>query len=734
MSDHPSIPNGNNYSGYFVEKSISELVLGFINKRKDKTALNIFFGITVLIGADIIKTISIDLVKEQKKQITNEILNITKHFNIFSPIKYSFQFIFNCFNKISYQFNMLFADKKNNFIFCDVTDELFYNLEITNLFLSNLMKYFTDNKNCCKFKKTEDQNLKLKKNKIYNNVIYSNITIPYENTVIKICNNIIFDSEIIKCENGMCIFEELMETYIDLLDDTQISTIILERISDETNLIMFKIQHHVVIYIKKISQTENNMKNFIEKMCYDKYKNIIEDNNNTTYIKKIIICANIISKYMMDYIDYSILNKIVKNEYELEFITIICKKYNLPYVFQQINTISGVNLSDHVNNYILNRKEIIIKRLIKESEKKHSNSTDTTIQLKIKTNSEKGLKINSTVVNQVIKKFINQINNQSFVFDNKNKIKMYIANVETKELKEIKPNPAHIIYFNKKKQLLKDNKDITNEQIIQLLGIEPEKELEEKKNEKEIKIDYLNERYTNFSNLYLSDSQDERLKNLLNSFQMDKERLEELGISNKLCLLLHGEPGTGKTTTIVTTASYFNRDIFYISLNNISNTELKMIFDYVNGQHTNQGIIVLEDFDTMTKIVEKRTDLNKTKTTINLFDESDDKLTLSFFLNILDGILTSNNSIVIMTTNHLDKIDPAIYREGRVDSLIEMKKSDYTQIKKMFKSFILRDIDPTVLERIIEYEYKPVTIIGRLRQYIKLTNLTDAEIMEPFIT
>ena len=301
-------------------------------------------------------------------------------------------------------------------------------------------------------------------------------------------------------------------------------------------------------------------------------------------------------------------------------------------------------------------------------------------------------------------------------------------------VKITKPNPKYENYFEEKKKLLDGDKNCSNEKILQLLGIEPEKELEEESVEKEVVVTYTNEKYTNFTNLYLSESQDDRLKTLLNSFNVDKERLEELGIPNKLCLLLYGEPGTGKTTTIITTASYFGRDIFYVSLKNISNGDLKMIFDYVNEKHSNQGIIVLEDFDAMTNVVSKRTMNNNQEDLTTLLDNLDSDLTLDFFLNVLDGTLTSNNSIVIMTTNHLDKIDPAIYRAGRVDFLIEMKKSDHTQIKKMFKRFISRDIDKKILSQIEEFKYEPAKIIYRLKEFIKKIDSTDEEILGPFIT
>lgn len=191
MSAQSTVSNGiiNNYSGYFVEKSISEIVMGFINDRKDKTLSNIFFGITILIGADVIKTIALDLVKEQKKQITDEILDITKHLNLFYPIKYSFGLISNSLSIISSQFKRLHV-KKNIYISDNFPNEIYFNLDAPNIFLSNLIKYILDEKNCCTYEEIEDTNLKFEKNNIFSNITYSNIKIPYKNITIKIYNNI----------------------------------------------------------------------------------------------------------------------------------------------------------------------------------------------------------------------------------------------------------------------------------------------------------------------------------------------------------------------------------------------------------------------------------------------------------------------------------------------------------------------------------------------------------------
>ena len=47
--------------------------------------------------------------------------------------------------------------------------------------------------------------------------------------------------------------------------------------------------------------------------------------------------------------------------------------------------------------------------------------------------------------------------------------------------------------------------------------------------------------------------------------------------------------------------------------------------------------------------------------------ESPDRLTLAGVLNALDGIVDAPGRVIIMTTNHPEKLDPALIRPGRVD-------------------------------------------------------------------
>ncbi len=50
------------------------------------------------------------------------------------------------------------------------------------------------------------------------------------------------------------------------------------------------------------------------------------------------------------------------------------------------------------------------------------------------------------------------------------------------------------------------------------------------------------------------------------------------------------------------------------------------------------------------------------------------KINLSHLLEILDGYCYFKNCVVILTTNHVEKLDPAIIREGRIDMKFEFKK------------------------------------------------------------
>ena len=76
-------------------------------------------------------------------------------------------------------------------------------------------------------------------------------------------------------------------------------------------------------------------------------------------------------------------------------------------------------------------------------------------------------------------------------------------------------------------------------------------------------------------------------------------------------------------------------------------------------------------------------------------------LTFSGFLNALDGVRSLDGTIVIMTTNHRDKLDPALIRPGRCDLQIEFNLASETQMLGMFKKFY-----PDKQQEAIEFSHK----------------------------
>lgn len=186
---------------------------------------------------------------------------------------------------------------------------------------------------------------------------------------------------------------------------------------------------------------------------------------------------------------------------------------------------------------------------------------------------------------------------------------------------------------------------------------------------------------------------------------------EERGVPHTLGLLLYGPPGTGKTSTIKAIAKYTNRHIFNLSLRKTTTkTQLNNLFltDNVhtveNGENkiynipVNQRIYILEDVDCLSDVFISRDILKQMKLEQMKHGnpnqelkkepvEHDDALNLSYLLNLLDGILEVPGRLLIMTSNHPEKLDPALLRPGRMDLVIKFGKCHRDTIDEMFRFF-----------------------------------------------
>lgn len=159
------------------------------------------------------------------------------------------------------------------------------------------------------------------------------------------------------------------------------------------------------------------------------------------------------------------------------------------------------------------------------------------------------------------------------------------------------------------------------------------------------------------------------------AFIQDKEWYLKMGISYKLGIVLHGEPGTGKTSLVKAMATELNRSLYILNIGLLSDAS----FTNAVRSIPKGSILSLEDID-CAKTTGNRTS-KETKSKKNATDEIFG-LSLSTFLNVLDGVIPLNDVIVVMSTNHIDKIDPAILRKGRTDFSIEIKPLDSDAVSR----------------------------------------------------
>lgn len=315
-----------------------------------------------------------------------------------------------------------------------------------------------------------------------------------------------------------------------------------------------------------------------------------------------------------------------------------------------------------------------------------------------------------------------------------NKHRIYSLSIRRKLTQFDKPNPEYDAWV-KAMENVKDN----NLSVLTMIGSRPKPFISSDINTSDVVIQQMNPFYKDFTTLYLDDLCKNRLISSLNVFRNSKHLLTNFGLSNKYGLFLSGPPGTGKTSTIYAVATYLQKPIYFVNLipeggttqSSLRNSEVQMIFDYVNCNTPEGGIIVLEDIDCTTDIVLRHDSDSSTISSVNT--TADAPLSLTYLLNLLDGILTKDGSIVVATSNHPDLLDPALMRPGRFDLHLELEAATRSQIQMIYNKFFSRNIPEDMLKRIPERTYTPAQIIFKFKEYLHDATFIDADILQSFM-
>jgi mitochondrial chaperone BCS1 len=157
----------------------------------------------------------------------------------------------------------------------------------------------------------------------------------------------------------------------------------------------------------------------------------------------------------------------------------------------------------------------------------------------------------------------------------------------------------------------------------------------------------------------------------IHEFFARRQWYAQLGIPWRRGYLLYGPPGTGKTSVAYALAGELQLKLCVLSLTNPKLNDHSMA-DLLQRTPP-RSLILIEDIDAF----------------FNAREKQDGRIEISFsgLLNAIDGVAAQEGRIIVLTTNHRDKLDPALIRPGRIDVAVELGNATADQVRRLFLRF-----------------------------------------------
>lgn len=157
------------------------------------------------------------------------------------------------------------------------------------------------------------------------------------------------------------------------------------------------------------------------------------------------------------------------------------------------------------------------------------------------------------------------------------------------------------------------------------------------------------------------------------------ELLSSKGIATRLCMLIAGPPGTGKSLLAGHLAAQLGRPLYTVRLDSVissllgdTSKNIRSLFDFVP---TKDGVLFLDEMDAIAKLRDDRQELGELKRVVNTVIQG------------LDSI--DDRAVVIAATNHPQLLDTAIWR--RFPYKIELGQPDEAVRTDLWRYFLFED-------------------------------------------
>lgn len=201
----------------------------------------------------------------------------------------------------------------------------------------------------------------------------------------------------------------------------------------------------------------------------------------------------------------------------------------------------------------------------------------------------------------------------------------------------------------------------------------------------------------------------EQLINDIDWFKSNEEWYSNLGLRYKRGYLLEGIAGTGKTSLVEAISSKYDMPIYYISFSNemSSNDFYKLI-----NEISSNSIVLFEDIDVI----------------FNGRNAKETGVTFTDLINVIDGVASPYNVLFFITTNHIEKLDSALIRSGRIDMTINFGYANYYQAMSLFELYYKTKDDKVnlLLQRYVENKkVTPSDLINTFQQYSEIQQLCN---------